>query len=71
MTTRTPIRSAEELLSIEDAAAEWHTSRDTIERYLRSGELTAVRVGARRKVERRSMRDFADRHREDPGEVRR
>lgn len=41
---------AERLYSIEEAAALWSVSRDTIERRLAKGELRFVRIAGRRRI---------------------
>ena len=41
---------AEQLYSIAELARLWSVSRDTIERYLSSGRLPWIQVGARRRI---------------------
>lgn len=50
MTRKPAVIVAERLYSIEEAAALWSVSRDTIERLLRRGELRSVTIESRRRI---------------------
>lgn len=50
---------AERLYSIEEAAALWSVSRDTIERLMRAGKLRYVTLEHRRRIPASALEEYA------------
>lgn len=54
------VQAAERLYSIEEAAALWSVSRDTIERLLAAGELRHVTIAGRRRIPASALDEHAE-----------
>lgn len=56
---RTAIVVAEQLYSIEEAAAVWSVSRDTIERRMKAGTLRFVTLEHRRRIPASALEEYS------------
>lgn len=60
MSTTTP-HNADDLLTVEDAAAYLHASRATVFRLIKSGDIKSIKVGKLRLIRFGALTDFVRR----------